>query len=393
MQASFQKHNQAEANNGAMGTRSKRAQDVLIGGRFRIQERLGGGAFGEVFRGVELNSGHPVAMKMELTKDGHRSHLNLENRIYKKFNECPVTVGIPKSYYCGRVGDYTVMVMDLLGPCLDDLFEVCHRKFSFKTVCMIGIQLIQRLQYLHSVGYLHRDIKPENFVMGVGANSHIVYVIDVGLSKAWRDSTGKHILYAEGKSLTGTARYVSINTHRGIQQSRRDDLESVSYLLAYFARGNLPWQGLKSPKRDARFERIRDVKTATSPAELCKGYPRQLADYIEYTRSLGFEAEPDYSYCVGLFSSAMADMGEQYDYCYQWIDRSEAEVKAASDARGSAHSLRTSGAQTSVAVGGSNLMTSSVFVGDSAVNEMSKSLLNSNFMEEIQDYYGLNDYI
>ncbi|KAG5472571.1 hypothetical protein LSCM1_03975 [Leishmania martiniquensis] len=390
MPASSHKQGSAETDSRATGTASKRAQDVLIGGRFCIQERLGGGAFGEVFKGIEVHTGLPVAMKMELTKDVHRSHLNLENRIYKKFNECPVTVGIPKSYYCGRVGDYTVMVMSLLGPCLEDLFDACHRKFSFKTVCMIGIQIVQRLQYLHSVGYLHRDIKPENFVMGLGPNSHIVYVIDVGLSKAWRDSTGKHTPYAEGKSLTGTARYVSINTHQGIQQSRRDDLESVSYLLAYFVRGNLPWQGLKSPKRDARFERIRDVKIATSPAELCKGCPHQLADFVEYTRSLQFEAEPDYGYCVKLLSSAIADMGEEYDYCYQWIDRGEGDP--GSEARGSAHSQRASGAQSGIALRGSNVMASSVFVGDSVANAMSKSQLSSNFMEEMQDAYGLNDY-
>ncbi|KPA83495.1 putative mitochondrial casein kinase 1 isoform 2 [Leptomonas pyrrhocoris] len=369
---------------------AKRAQEILIGGRFRIQERLGGGAFGEVFKGIDVNSGRPVAMKMELTKDGHRSHLNLEHKIYRKFNECPVTVGIPQSFYCGRAGDYTIMVMELLGPCLEDLFALCHRKFTPKTVCMIGIQIIQRLQYLHSVGYLHRDIKPENFVMGVGNNSHVVYVIDVGLSKAWRDASGKHISYAENKSLTGTARYVSINTHQGIQQSRRDDLESVSYLLSYFVRGNLPWQGLKSAKKDVRFERIRDLKIATSPHKLCDGYPRQLGDFVAYTRGLEFEAEPDYGYCVDLLSQAIKDMGEEYDYCYQWIVCSEDDN--ASDARVSMRSAHPSGAQSAVAVGGSSFMVSSVFVGDSVAGELEKSQMNNNFIEEMQDVYGLNDY-
>ncbi|KAK7195389.1 casein kinase 1 isoform 2 [Novymonas esmeraldas] len=391
MTTASRKQSPVETDSRVTAATSKRAQDVLIGGRFQIQERLGGGAFGEVFKGTEVSNGHPVAMKMELTKDGHRSHLNLEHRIYKKFNECPVTVGIPQSYYCGRAGDYTVMVMDLLGPCLEDLFGVCHRKFSPKTVCMIGIQLIQRLQYLHSVGYLHRDIKPENFVMGLGSNSHVVYVIDVGLSKAWRDPNGQHISYAEGKSLTGTARYVSINTHKGIQQSRRDDLESISYLLAYFMRGNLPWQGLKTPKKDTRFERIRDVKVATTPADLCAGYPHQLGDLVEYARSLEFEAEPDYNYCVELLSTAIADMGEEYDYCYQWIERSEGD--SASEARGSVASQRASAAPSGVAMGGTaSFMASSGFVAESAANEMSKSQLDSTFMEDIQDVYGLNDY-
>jgi serine/threonine protein kinase len=375
----------------AAAANAKRAQAILIAGRFRIQERLGGGAFGEVFKGVDVNSGRPVAMKMELTKDGHRSHLNLEHKIYKKFNECPVTVGIPQSFYCGRAGDYTIMVMELLGPCLEDLFGLCHRKFTPKTVCMLGIQIIQRLQYLHGVGYLHRDIKPENFVMGIGNNAHVVYVIDVGLSKAWRDASGKHISYAENKSLTGTARYVSINTHQGIQQSRRDDLESVSYLLAYFVRGNLPWQGLKSPKKDTRFEKIRDVKLATSPHQLCEGYPSQLGDLTAYTRGLEFEAEPDYAYCVNLLSQALKDMHEEYDYGYQWIDRSDND--SGSDARGSMRSSRPSGAQSAVAIGNSSFMASSAFVGDSAAGELEESPTNQHFLEEMQDVYGLNDYL
>ena len=375
----------------AAALNAKRAQEILIGGRFRIQERLGGGAFGEVFKGIDVNSGRPVAMKMELSKDGHRSHLSMEHRIYKKFNECPVTVGIPQSFYCGRVWDYTDMVMELLGPRLEDLIDLCHRKFTPKTVCMIGIQIIQRLQYLHNVGYLHRDIKPENFVMGLGSNSHVVYVIDVGLSRAWRDASGKHISYAENKSLTGTARYVSINTHQGIQQSRRDDLESVSYLLAYFVRGNLPWQGLKSAKKDARFERIRDVKLATSPRQLCEGYPSQLGDLVEYARGLEFEAEPDYDYCVNLLSQALKDMGEEYDYDYQWIERSGDD--SGSDVRGSMRSTRQSIMQSAVAIGGSSLMVSSAFGGESAAGELDKSQTNKNFMDEMQDLYGLNDYL
>ncbi|KAG5498851.1 hypothetical protein JKF63_03140 [Porcisia hertigi] len=390
MTASLRKKNMMESDCRTMATTTERAQDLLIGGRFRIQERLGSGAFGEVFKGFEVNTGHPVAMKIELTKDDHRSHLNLENRVYKRFNECPITVGIPKSYYCGCEGEYTVMVMDLLGPSLEDLFDLCNRRFNVKTVCMLGIQIIQRLQYLHSVGYLHRDIKPENFVMGLGPYSHIVYVIDVGLSKAWRDSTGKHIPCAEGKTLTGTARYVSINTHNGLEQSRRDDLESVSYLLSYFMRGSLPWQGLKLSKRDSHFESIRDIKIATSPAELCRGYPCQLATYVEYARSLEFEAEPDYNLCLQLLSAAIADMGEEYDYCYQWIDRGE--VNSASDTRGSFNSQRPSRARSGVALRGSNCVVSSTFWRDSAEDDRTQSHLGSNFMEDTHDIYGLNDY-
>lgn len=297
---------------------SRDLQDVLIGGRFRVQQRVGGGAFGEVFMGRDVETGTPVAFKMELLDGGKRSHLSMENKVYRRLNECTVTVGIPQTYFCGTMGEYVVMVMDLLGPSLEELFNLCNRHFSVKTVCMLGAQIIERLQYVHRVGYLHRDIKPENFVMGLGDNSHVVYMIDVGLAKPWRLGTGQHVPYSENRTLTGTARYVSINCHRGIQQARRDDLESVSYLLIYFLRGSLPWQGLRFPKSDTRYEHICKVKVESSPAALAAGFPSQFGRFVEYAQGLQFDQEPDYESCVRLLAEVMHEAHESFDFRYEW---------------------------------------------------------------------------
>ena len=121
-------------------------------------------------------------------------------------------------HYYGVEGDYNVMVMDILGPSLEALFQFCDRQFSQKTIAMIAIQCISRMEFLHSRDFIHRDIKPENFLIGIGKKSTIVYTIDFGLAKRYKDpKTGSHIAFKEGKGLTGTARYASLNAHFGFE--------------------------------------------------------------------------------------------------------------------------------------------------------------------------------
>lgn len=164
-------------------------------------------------------------------------------------------------YYFGVEGDFNVMVMDILGPNLEDLFKFCEKKFSYKTVLMLGLQCIERMESLHSKGFIHRDIKPENFLMGIGKKSHIVFSIDFGLTKRYRDpKTGNHISFKWKNGLTGTARYASLNAQIGNEQSRRDDLEAIGFVLCYFLRGGtLPWMGIRG-KRTQKAELILKAK-------------------------------------------------------------------------------------------------------------------------------------
>ena len=161
--------------------------------------------------------------------------------------------------------------MDALGASLEELFRKCSRRFSLKTVLMLADQMIQRVEYIHSRLYLHRDIKPDNFLMGIGRRKHYVYIIDFGLTKKYRNpKNGQHIPYKDGKSLTGTARYASLNTHIGIEQSRRDDLECLGFVLIYFLKGGLPWQGVKAKTRKEKYDLIKGMKTNVPIEELVK---------------------------------------------------------------------------------------------------------------------------
>eukprot|EP00826_Nyctotherus_ovalis_P049796 TRINITY_DN6041_c0_g1_i12.p1 TRINITY_DN6041_c0_g1~~TRINITY_DN6041_c0_g1_i12.p1 ORF type:complete len:282 (+),score=71.05 TRINITY_DN6041_c0_g1_i12:616-1461(+) len=177
---------------------------------------------------------------------------------------------------------------------------------------------------------MHRDVKPDNFTIGTGKKKWLIYIIDYGLAKRYRDpKTGDHIAYKDNKSLTGTARYASINTHLGIEQSRRDDLEGVGYVLMYFNRGALPWQGLHAKTKKEKYAKIRDVKVSTSVESLCKGFPEVFAEYLNYCHKLNFDEKPDYFYVKKLFKDLFIKKGFDWDYAYDWVTLIPQEKEAA----------------------------------------------------------------
>lgn len=289
--------------------------ELRVGNRYRLGRKIGSGSFGDIYLGTDVTTPDEVAIKLECIKTKH-PQLHIESKIYKIMQG---GVGIPTVKWCGSEGDYNVMVMELLGPSMEDLFNFCSRRFSLKTVLLLADQTISRIEYIHSKNFIHRDIKPDNFLMGLGKKGNLVYIIDFGLAKKYRDAkTHQHIPYRENKNLTGTARYASINTHLGIEQSRRDDMESLGYVFMYFLRGSLPWQNLKAANKRQKYEKISERKMSTTIEELCKSFPSEFATYLNFCRSLRFDDKPDYSYLRQLFRNLFHHQAFTYDYIFDW---------------------------------------------------------------------------
>ncbi|CAF1665857.1 unnamed protein product [Adineta ricciae] len=289
-----------------------------IQNRWSVQSPLSSGSFGSIYQGKDLITGERVAIKFE-KKASHHLQLHKESQIYRLIEG----TGMPKMYWYGTVDEnYQAMVLEMLGPSIEDLYNYCHRKFTIKTVLLLGEQMLERICHVHRRSLVHRDIKPDNFTMGINSKCQNVYLIDFGLSKYYLDKTTRqHIEYNDHKHFVGTIRYASLRTHAGIEQSRRDDLESLAYTLIYLARRDkgLPWQGIKCEDKKEKQEKVYEVKLHTHIEALCEDLPKEFQEFLMYTRQLGFAEEPNYAYLISLFKQVYQTMNLKNDFVYDWI--------------------------------------------------------------------------
>jgi serine/threonine protein kinase len=283
--------------------------------RFRLLSKLGEGSFGKIYKGIDTVSNRLVAIKVETSKASSHNQLKTEARIYKEMEGTLINKSVrwPKLYSFGRdeIGNH-IMVMDLLGPNLETILKrTTHNRFTYQTVAYFAEKMITVLERFHSMGFVHRDLKPQNFVIeycdGSFPRFPEVFLIDYGLAKGFVETDKKtHTPFAQKKSLKGTVRYSSINTHLGIDQSRRDDMQSLGYIILYMMTGSLPWQNLmKDREKKEGYHHIMLIKMRNRAEQLVKAVPSPMDEamlsYLFYVNSLMYHQEPNYEFCRNLF--------------------------------------------------------------------------------------------
>ena len=293
----------------------KNLKNKVLFKKYKVLRILGKGSFGCVFQGINILNGSDVAIKVEAKNA--KCHLLEQESNYLSILK---GYGIPSVKSYGKSGKFYVLIQELLGYNLSQIKKTIN--FTITDIALLAIQIIDRIEYVHSKYIIHRDIKPENFMIGYNNNS-IIYIIDFGISRKYKSSrTGKHIKFSLTGKMFGTVRYVSYNGSRGVEQSRRDDLESIGYMLIYLFKGDLPWQGLKMNAKNIKekyFHMLSLKKSYT--AENISPLPKEFSEYIKYCKNLAFEQDPNYEYLRNLFRKVLLDENKQIkDLHFSWKD-------------------------------------------------------------------------
>ncbi|CAG9312488.1 unnamed protein product [Blepharisma stoltei] len=262
--------------------------------KYHIESVLGSGGFGEVYKAKDLRHNRSVAIKIDIAR---KNQVLLESKILSALQGGE---GIPKLYESGRTDEISYMVIQLLGKNLGSVQKEYGGKFDIGTTVHIALQILSRLEYIHHKGYIHRDIKPQQFLLSLDEKS--IYLVDFGLSQKYIYDN-HHLAFQNHCSKVGNSTFASLNDHTGLRQSRRDDLESLGYMLVYMYKGILPWSSTYKVASANRWQQVLNIKSAITIPDLCQGCPQAFEAFIVYVRNLRFEENPDYSYLKSLLEN------------------------------------------------------------------------------------------
>ncbi|CAK81420.1 unnamed protein product (macronuclear) [Paramecium tetraurelia] len=301
----------------------------LINNTYTIKKRISSGSFGVVYLGQEINTRNFVAIKVDKEKK-EESSLQREAEILKRLQHLK---HIPKLYWSGKDGDSTYLVIQYLGRDLTHYIRN-YRKFSLKCVLNIAEQMIIILESLHKHNVIHRDIKPENILVGKEDDENQLFIVDFGISKFYKEQNESHISFKEKQPFIGTTRYASSNAHKRLSLSRRDDMESLCYMLIYLLKGQLPWQNLQFTSEEDKINQVGQMKMRLDSNELCQGLPIEFAIYLDYVKGLHFKLEPNYKYCLSLFRKVSKEHNfSTRDLIFDWVISQKSERDGQSSER------------------------------------------------------------
>ena len=293
------------------------SQDKIIDNKFHLKSKISSGSFGEVYCAIDLEKKDYIAIKLDKAKESNKvSTLTREAKFIQKLKKVK---GIPKLIASGVFNQRVYLALPLLGRDLA-YFLKKSATFTLKTTTMIALQVLDLLENMHSKSVLHRDIKPENIILGRGKELKTLYLIDFGISKIFRDPEGRHLKFRKKKDFIGTSRYASIASHKGEELSRKDDLESLGYMLVFLMKGYLPWQKISFTEEN-KIKSIGRMKETMSNDDLCSNMPEEFISYFEYVKHLGFYERPDYQYLRRLFIGLTAKYDISIDFQWDWMQQ------------------------------------------------------------------------
>ncbi|CAD8089597.1 unnamed protein product [Paramecium primaurelia] len=299
---------------------------TIIADKFILLEKVGQGSFGYIFKTENCETKEIVATKFEKRENKSNGTTSMLVREIKVLLELGGLEGFPQIQYYGRDENYNYCMITYLGHNLEYLLRR-SKGFSQLSCLKLSIQLIERLESLHNKNIIHRDLKPENMVIGY-IDTHIIYLIDFGLAKYFKESNGQHIPLSDKKGIIGTARYASIAAHQGFEQSRKDDLESLAYVLIYLNLGKLPWMNLQIADKHEKYKAIYEMKKNVKLELLTEGLPQCYLLLLQHAKSREFSESPNYAFLKDQFRKAINDKeSEESFYMFDWEKLAEVKNK------------------------------------------------------------------